>query len=89
MISKRLDYIRENAHLSDQEICHNLGIKRDFLEAIKEHNGLKNKYSRWQDWEIDYMNEHYGNVSCEHIAQELDRTVPSVQKKASMLGLTN
>lgn len=47
----------------------------------------RSTYKRWTKEEIKYVTENYGKILVKDIAESLDRTQPSVQRKITGLGL--
>lgn len=43
--------------------------------------------NKWEEQEVEFLNENYKNMTCEEIARTLTRSISSVENKAKMLGL--
>lgn len=43
----------------------------------------------WTDWEVKYLKKHYGKKLHRDMARILGRTIPSIRRKATKLGLTS
>ena len=85
--SKRVQFIIDNPHLTNAELCSELGIEPKFLEAIKTHNNLTGNHSHWTQEEEDYLRKHYAKKDREMISVKLRRSMYAIQKKANSLGL--
>jgi len=92
MSSYRLDFIRENKHLTDAEITRELGISGEYLDAIRYHNGIEKHNWKWTDQEDAYLKAKYGKIPYKEVyrffQQEFGRSIDAVQKRACKLGLT-
>ncbi len=91
-MSRRVQYIKQNLHLSDAELCRDLGISEEYLDAIRHHNGIEKKNWKWSKQEDEYLKAKYGQVPYQEVYQffksEFGRTIESVRKRAHKLNLT-
>ncbi len=84
-MSQRVDFIRQNPHLSNGEICKELDISEKMLYAIKYWNDLNGKL--WTDEQEQWLRENYSDADYEEMSRKLGRSIKSVQMKALRLGL--
>lgn len=49
----------------------------------------ESKYKMWTDHDERVLKAYYGKVHVRRLAEQLDRTIVSVQQKATRLGITN
>lgn len=93
-MSKRIQFIKENMHLSDMELCRELGIEnKDYLDAIREWNGIEKHNWRWTAEEDQHLRAKYRKIPYKDVyrffEQNYGRSVEAVQKRAHKLGLSN
>ena len=90
-MSRRIQFILNNPHLTNGEICKELGISPEFLDAIKAQNGLEGynlTRGRWEKQDELYLKFNYHNVPTKKLAKRLNRSVMAIQKKAFAMGIT-
>lgn len=88
-MSKRVDFIKNNRHKSPSQLCKELGIDEDYLEAICEWNNIELIGWYWTEKEEQILRKHYKTSSQDKIKKLIPRrSWDSIIKKAYALGLS-
>lgn len=70
------------------DIANEVGVPSNCVKNILRRSGIL-KMRKWEEYEVDIMNEYYGQSSVKELEKVLFlRTKQSINKKASLLGLT-
>lgn len=88
-MSYRVQYIKQNLHKSQSQICKELGIDEDYLLAICDWNDIELTGWYWTEKEEQLLKDHYRKSSKEKIKTLIPRrSWDSIIKKAYALGLS-
>lgn len=82
--------IRNLGKISYQNMADEIGVSAQLIQRIAHANGYRPRpYMRpWSAEDIAYLKEHYGTKTAREIAEDLDRTIPTVRTLAGKFGLT-
>lgn len=87
--NEEIDFIKANYKtMGTKQMSEKLDIPYSTLQAFKKKHRFVNCSSqRWSEEELDYLRENYGKNATSEIAYKLDRTIQSVTRMASCLGI--
>ena len=82
--------IRNLGRISYQNMADEIGVSAQLIQRIAHANGYRPRphMRPWTDQEYAYLREHYGKKTAREIAEDLDRTIPTVRTLAGKFGLT-
>lgn len=91
-MSERVQFIKENSEMTNIELCRNLGIHEEYLNAICEWHGI-DRNKDWSEPELQVLRDFYKTASFNRIRRELKkhsdryRSNQAIKTKAQTMGL--